>query len=279
MLILILLLSLSSSLAAYVEGYDRFIAPQTGKVIDLLHDAHVPEKRLSRRDFKHKSCSYIEKRLYPSEKRFMQALHVINENAPNKCDVVWEQGKHEGYEKVFIANAKRLVDEQLLHIHLIRADFSRDCFEELLLNKRRRVLHVTFEDPVPLSEAMIMQIKVNAGKDGWDAYKKYHKKTIDRLHDAFGKDHSNGVHFHEEDFYEHRAFDSLADIEMLSHILASSKPHVIVYAGGWHSQHIAKFLKKKLGYDHVASFYSRSDEIQPQVLDLIHSQYTQESRK
>jgi len=45
-------------------------------------------------------------------------------------------------------------------------------------------------------------------------------------------------------FDKNDCFDRLADIEMLSHILASDKKIIILYAGGWHCENILKFLQR-----------------------------------
>lgn len=276
-------LSMNSGLLADVVGYDRLYHPGTNKIIDLLHDDHVNERKLSNRDMRRKPCSYIEKKLFRTEKRFIKALRTLNEKAPGTVDVVWEHGIYKDADREFIGFSHRLVKGQFPNINWIASDISRDAFEELLYADGRRSLGkkfrgVSMNNPMPISDATMAAILTYSGDHAWAEYKKLHTKTVNRLKARFKRDYLNDVDFRERDFKGTKPFDALADLEMLAHILASNKPHVILYAGGWHADHIADFLSKKLGYTFLKEEYNRGDEISVSVLNLIDSACTDSSQ-
>ncbi len=276
-LLAVCLLAIPARMSAYITGYDRLFDHRTNKIVDILYDEHVQEKSLSERDIKKKGFNYIKNRLYKTERRFLDILATINTNAPGQVDLVWEYGLKDGGEDQFIGAGKCLVKKQFKNINFICADTSRDAFQELLLSDQNRHPNkqykgVSFQEPMPLPDVKKVDIFKNSGKDAWLAYEKLHADTIARVKAEYADDYLRGYDLSEEDFEEENAFDALADIEMLSHVLASPTSHVIVYAGGWHSRRISGFLKK-CGYKRLHRVSDGDGQVSPNALNRIGSGY------
>ncbi len=267
-------LGLSSVLRATVTGYDRFYNSTNNVLIDVLYDTHVHEDTISRKDFKYKPLPYLEERLYPTEKRLMQALRTLNEKAPGSVDVIWEHGIYSDLVEQFIGHSVRLVKEQFNNINFIASDMSRDSFEQLFIapgprHLNREVAGISMNNPMPLPDDRIAGIIANSGDRAWQEYEKYHKATIQNLQYYFSAPYLAGQEFVREKLGKSDHWCALTDIEMLSYILSSNKPHIIVYAGGWHSGNIAAFLEKNLDYKRVYSVHDHGYEIYERHLDLI----------
>lgn len=263
------------TLQATVTGYDRFYNSHNNAIIDVIYDTHVYEDKLSRRDFRVKSYSYIEQRLYPTEKRLMSALRKLNEDTPNCVDVIWEQGIYSDIVEQFLGHADRLVKDQFPHLNFIASDISRDAFEQLFnapgqRSLDREVAGVSINNPVPLPDERIAGIIANSGDLAWQEYKKYHAARSKAASDCFREFYLSGVKLEREDFRGYDRWNALTDIEMLSYILSSNKPHVIVYAGGWHSKNIALFLEK-IGCKRIYQAHDGGYELYEKHLDLLDS--------
>ncbi len=274
---LMLALSLCLGVRATVVGYDRFYNPATNTIIDLLYDAHVYQDKLSVRDFHRRPQAYIEERLYFTEKRLMQALRKLNDNTPGCVDVIWEEGIYnEDIVEQFIGHSKRLIKDQFQGLNFIASDITRDAFEQLFnahgpRHLDREVAGISMNNPMPLPDDRVAGIIANSGDVAWQEYEKYHKKTVQNLQAYFNPLYLHGTTFHRNELRKLHAWCALTDIEMLSYILSSNKPHIIVYAGGWHSRNIAAFLENNLKLKRVYSAHDGGYELYQGHLDLIDS--------
>lgn len=275
--LLVAALGLSSGLRATVIGFDRFYNPVTNTIIDVLHDIHVYQDKLSRRDFHVKSRSYIEERLFLTEKRLMKALRKLNEATPGCVDVIWEQGIYnEDIVEQFIGHSNRLVSQQFKGLNFIASDITRDAFEQLFnapgpRHLDREVGGISMNKPMPLPDDRIAGIIANSGDNAWKEYEKLHKKTIQNLQGYFNPLYLNGTKFGRNELRPSSFWCALTDIEMLSWILSSNKPHIIVYAGGWHSTNISAFLEFNLKLKKVYSADDGGYELYPGHLDILDS--------
>ena len=243
-----------------ISGYTRLYNPFNRTTIDILYDDHIPQTHLTLRDMKRASVLSIEKRLEQSERRFLQSLRVINKRPKGSVALVWEQGINTDAHTEFIGHSHRLVKNQFKNIRYVASDISRDAFEELVYTSQRRGKRVicsiygcSLENPLPLSKKQKESIVRNAGVKAWYEYKQFYAKTISSLKKHFGK----RKYCTFADFENNDLFDSLADCEMLSHILAAGECHIILFAGGWHSRNIAQFLQKRL---HCSLIYSSNPD-------------------
>ena len=63
------------------------------------------------------------------------------------------------------------------------------------------------------------------------------------------EDYRETAFFDSYDFFPTRAYDQIADLELLAHTLASDRCNVIVYCGGSHSACIVNFLRDHVGFE------------------------------
>ncbi len=266
----------------YVEGYDRLYHKDTKVVIDMLHDAHEGQKRLSRRDMTHKSFSYIKKRLYKTEARILDALTLIEQVDPHQVELVWELGKfHSPGDSAFLAHGHTLVKQQFPKLDFIAGDLSRDAFEDILLIKpARRPKDLTYSldgtsigTPVPLPNIRIKAIEKNYGTNGCQQFKKYFTTITKRATNYYKKGFLSGKRFKKSDFDRVSPFDALGDAEMLSYILSSEKKHIIVYCGGWHGDNLTEFLVKKMGFKLTHDAFNQGHELKVRDLASLDKDY------
>lgn len=262
----------SMALHGYIEGYDRLSNPKIHKVVDVLYDDHIIERGLSFRDMKSKPVPYIEQRLFKTEKQCMSSLRTLNKTNPGQVDLVWEHGLGGPDRALFIGFSDRLVKEQFPNLNWIASDICRDAFEILLFDDHRSSCRshcgVSVKEPLPIPDERHAAILKNSGELVLKEFKTLHTKTSQRCKGYFSEKYFSGISFNGCDVDYNKPFDALADVELISHILASDKPHVIVYAGGWHSDKIVRFLQK-VGYTLVSSVHSSYGEIPSSALKLI----------
>ena len=256
----------SIRLAAYVVAYDRLYSKDTNVVIDILHDDHATQRRLSRRDMLKKSFSYVKKRLYKTEKRILQALDRIQQVAPGKVDLIWELGLYsEPGDSAFLAHGHKLVKKQFPRLNFIVGDIARDALEDILLSRSGALTYTidgtSINNPVPLPKARMHSIKKRYGAKGWQSFKSFFTTTAKRVTKHFTRGFLAGKRYKHSYFEKLDSFDALCDIELVSHILSSEKKHIIVYCGGWHADNLTDFLMDKMGYDLTHEVYNRGREV------------------
>ncbi len=246
---------ISSELLCTVVGFDRLYNPRSKTVIDILHDSHDILVDLCPEDFLG-PLSIIESRLRQSELLVLRGLRKLNQDTPGRVDVIWEHGydKETGAEsRVFIGLSKRLVRVPYPKLNFIASDKNRALLEVLFKEipaERRYVTSekngVSIDKPLlPISREKKEAIILNTGEEGWAAFEKLYHATSQELKDGFTDPYMRGEDFRRPLAKNYPAFCAITDIEMLSNILASTKPHVIVYAGFWHSRNIVRFLRDR----------------------------------
>ena len=277
------LILLSGSALAEVKGYRHLYNPQTNTVIDLLHDGHTAQKDLSLQDLTRLSFNEIKAQLFQTEQRMLDAFAVLNAQAPGMVDIIWEDSSRRSSDgsmswspedTALLRLSKELVKDQFPHLNLIQSDVSRD---------RLRVLYdmaddmvdeldgISLGDPLPISDHEIASIIANYGYQTYQAFEQLRKQTIDRLADRYLDDYLNG---RRHKSFDHKIFHAVCDVEMLRNILSSRKPHIILFAGGWHSHNIYKFLTRQAGFKEVGTPYEEiNGEIPAKCLDLLDANF------
>ncbi len=273
------LVLVGSSTYPIVMGYDHLYNRKTGTTIDILYDSHNSQKRLSVDDMERLSYEEIKPELYPTEQRVLEAFKVLNTKAPGQVDIVWEQGFNtEGDDSAFLGFPEKLVINRFRNLNVILSDMCRDAFEKLLLKRKfkkrkKSVKGVSFANPLPVATTVLNQIARTYGNGVRQAFVQLRKQMIDDLADRFLKRFKKGKKFKPRDF-ENGAFNGMADCEMLSNILSSSKKHIIVYCGGWHSEGIRDFLVHYAGFEPVGNQVRERDyEMDPRDLAPLDQQY------
>ncbi len=265
-----LLLSSSISLKGYLIGYDRLYCRKNNVTIDILHDDHQSQRRLSRKQMERKPFSYVKSRLYKTEMRILDALANIQSVRPEAVELVWELGKfHVAGDSAFLAHGHNLVRKKFTKLRFVAGDLARDAFEGILLerpsrrskNLNYRIDGTSIGKPVPLPDNRIKAIERNYGQDKCQLFKGYFDTTAQRATKHYKKGFLRGKRFKKADFKRQSRFHTLGDIEMLSYVLASKKKHIILYCGGWHADNITEFLVKKMGFRLTHEVYNDGYEI------------------
>ena len=258
--------------AIAISGYDRLYNPFNGRTIDILYDDHIPQAHLSTSDMEKAHLATVEKLLDPGERRFLQMLRILNKQPKGSTALIWEQGINTDANSEFIGHSHRLIKNQFKNIRYVASDISRDAYEALVYCSQRRGRRVSqciygcsLDNPLPLSSEKKNSIVHHSGVKAWHEYKKFYAKTITSLKKHFAK----RKYCTFADFENNDIFDSLADSEMLSHLLAASEKHVIVFAGGWHSHNIVNFLKKRLNCSLTYSTHPQGRQVAISALERI----------
>ncbi len=237
----------------YPCGYTQLYRAGTRTTVDVLYDLHVEERGISLDQLDRVSASYqaFKKRLFESEKQVLHALERLNVTAePQSIDLIWEcYAAYRPGAPEFISYGKA-IKSFFKNLHFIYGDTCRDngfCglfkvkFDGEVIQFPNRA-GSTFESPVPLSADRIKKIVLNSGQVTWLNFKHYYEETMKKARDHF-KPFQKHVIDYERLFDNNEHYDALADVEILSNILASDKKRIIVYIGGWHSASIVPFLK------------------------------------
>ena len=221
----------SGSVQGYAVGYTRLYNATLKKSVDIVFDAHMWEKDLSDYEFRTLPVQEIKKRLYPTERNFLETVERIDssKNASSTA-LVSETRGYDVKTNVFLAHFIKLFSKRLDAITYVDADKVRHSH----MNSSFKVSKKAF----PLTSGSIIQMICNAGQSSWRSYYDLYQKTFDK-----------GYSY--PDFWD---LAKIADVEMLLHVLALPHSHVIVYCGGWHAGNIAQFLKEKAGYTVVYAY-------------------------
>ena len=273
--------SLTGSLNLFgLCGFDRLYNPYNNTIIDLLSDSHARQDALSSDDMHELPFYEIEQLLYPTERRFLQALRVLNTQNYPSVAVVWVQDAYDNADDQFIGFSGKLVQDRFEKLKFYGSDQCRAFFWGLMCKKpqgrtlERSVYGVSFKDPMPLPYERRVKIFQNSGEKAWDAYEKLRKDTIAAIHTLYGEDYLCGKEFKRKDFKDVDAVDSLTDSEMLSYILASGEKHIIVVAGGWHINNIYDFLTEKIGCELQHSSKTLHGSVPLKDFDLIEENFS-----
>ncbi len=218
----------SGSVQGYAVGYTRLYNATLKKSVDIVFDCHMWEKDLSPYEFRTLPVQEIKKRLYPTERHFLESVERIDssKNASSTA-LVCETRGYDVRANVFLAHFIKLLAQRLSVITYVDADKVRNSYK--CSNFK------ACEKAFPLSSGRIIQMICNAGKSSWRSYYDLYQKTFDKTYSYPG-------------FWDQCR---IADSEMLLHVLALPHSHVIVYCGAWHAGNIAQFLKEKAGYAEI----------------------------
>ena len=250
------LLSYSPLLKSYAYGYTRLYRPDTQTTVDLVYDEHSAAKKLSHYDMDVLLCDDIKQGLYASERALLESLERLNQAHPHDVTVVWETSPGASYRDVqLLTYPQRLIANRLRNIHFVHSDTWRQDYPRRLLS----LLSGNSLLPLIDRNAIIQE----SGPHGWDEYHGLLQKTTRKIiaqygplkgilptsqrGDATWTDH---VYCHNNNNY---TYAELADLEMLSHVLASPHHHIVLFAGGFHCENIAHFLQSSAGYHEVHS--------------------------
>ncbi|MBA3752187.1 hypothetical protein H0X06_05365 [Candidatus Dependentiae bacterium] len=250
------MLNLSFSVDAFVYGYTKLYRGRTQTTVDLLYDVHIGVPHITIHDFFKLDLNYAKRKLYPTEQKCCDFLQEWGKDC-RRMDLIWEASTCD-YEystprtPCFIGLAPFFKFDKISFICFISADrYRRTGFTSLFSITENgekvtdpNLIGCTFENPAPLELTTIAAIKRSSGFSTWLNYKAFYDKTVGDLKDYF-RPFYYGRHVleYQKHFTQNNLYHAMCDIEILSHILASNAKRVVVYAGGWHCENIAKFLK------------------------------------
>ncbi len=279
---------------SYVYGYTRLYRAPTGTgegtTVDLLYDCHQPND-LSINEMESLPIPTIKKELHPSELRVLEALEKINTSPLAKSvALIWENAT-EGVprDSSFIAYSHRLIRRRLRKIAYLYADTSRArvamaCMQGKSffwgLDPEYTYRGISFRNPIHLCKGRIRKIIARSGKQAWKQLNSLRIRAVSSFKNCgieefekylkMQEKGSGFAFFHERVFL---AFCKLADVEILSHILATSKKRIIVYCGGLHAENIESQLIDLFKFTCEFSYGGRlpvfgrlPDELEPEIL-------------
>ena len=255
------ILCCSAKVYAYPYGYTRLYRSDTQTIVDIVYDTHVATKKLSHYDMDVLLCDDIKQGLYASERALLESLERLNQAHPHDVTVVWETSPGASYRDVqLLTYPQRLIANRLRNIHFVHSDTWRCDYPKSILSLfdgtslRHRVN----------SQAIIDQ----SGQHAWEQYCALMDQTTRKVTALYSplknsvRNSCRGDSTYMAHFCQNYTFAELADLEMLSHVLASPHHRIIVYAGGFHAINIANFLQASAGYQLVRSVV---DVYQPEI--------------
>ncbi len=238
-LILLLGCMYSPFTRAYVYGYTRLYRPDTQTTVDLLYDVHIKEA-IRFKELADESYAGIKKRLFPSEKRVLEAFERLNRSSSSVA-IVWESSRTLPWRSPYFVNySDFLVAQRFLHLSFSHADSCRRHFEKAC-REGRTVAGCSFANPFPITQAMKSALTAYNGHQVWRAYTALRAQTLSNIQQYGAHAFRNHRQAHPIAF---AAWSALTDLEMLTHILTSPKKHIIAYCGGAHLMTVAAFLKE-----------------------------------
>jgi hypothetical protein len=269
----------TADIKAYVYGYTRFYRPDTQKTIDLVYDRHVSTENLSHDAMHNYLCDEIKQGLYRSEKVLVDSLEHLNQVHPHDTTVIWEHAGPQFYPKEvhLLSYPDRLVIGRLRNLKFVSSDTWRHEYPACIMSVLGgSSLH---------SRVNRNEIIENSGYEVWQKYQAAVKATQNRLVNTYSPHRELVARSkHNDDLYKDLFFardpySEIADLEMLSHILASSHRRIVLFAGGAHSERIANFLMENTSYELVHSVIDRHyTELDPTELKRIAVDHTQQHK-
>jgi hypothetical protein len=238
--ILVLMLSFSP-LKAKMYAYTRLFHPENRTTIDILFDRHT---------------AHPKKQLFISEAKLDGVLTTLNE-CGEEVDIVWEYDEGQALEYMtkvdvpFILKYPFHIKENLTRLHFIAADRSRYSGYAGLFNWELpasikpyvNTQGSTFEEPFPFGIERQRLVEERAGALVLKNYRALYAQIVAELTEKFypaymtrstlknGRENATDSPFHK-----------IADLEMLYHILVSSKKRIVVFCGGRHAARMVSFL-------------------------------------
>lgn len=232
-----------------------------------MYDEHSAAKKLTFEDMSTLLCDDIKQGLYPTEKVLVESLERLNQTYPHDATVIWEIAPDARYSVVnLLAHPHRLIENRLQNIHFVNSDSWRQDYPRSLLS----LVNGNSLLPRINRDAIIQQ----SGPHSWEKYYALLQKTTGKIIAQFEplkgmiRTSRRGDAISTAHVYFSYTYAELADIEMLSHILASPHHRIVLFAGGFHCQNIAHFLETCAGYHMVHSAvnpYSHSSKRYPEI--------------
>ncbi len=247
---ILLALSFSNAILGYARGYTEMYRPYTNTTLDVIYDVHINEIGVTTDEILNQPLSTLKHRLYPTEARIVDGLDKLNWLAPDKSiDLVWE-GRPDTIplDPVFLG-CKNQVKDTFTRLNFIYGDSYRRDFEDSWSWNTHGIRSSmtgpsSFESPVPLSFEMISKIITHSGEQAWAGFKRYYDEKIAAIKNYYRPWYQTDTFMYSQThFRDNYLYHSIADLEFLSHILASDKKKIVLYAGGWHCDNIVEFLK------------------------------------
>jgi hypothetical protein len=229
-------------------GYARLYHQKSGAAVHLIYDRHDRIANLTDSEMWLAPYEQVKSKLYRSEQHILTLLETLNGQAPaNSVEVIWESHPRMfsgGYYPQFIVMGERFVKEQFTNLSYIHADTCRATGLFGLLTIKDfsycNLSNVSFSNPVPLPDERQIRIIQNS-KVCYDQYARLRQDTVQKLK-VLESGAKNNVSFVRHAVVTDPTMVAVTDLEMLSHILASSKKKILLYAGSHHCENIRKFL-------------------------------------
>jgi len=254
--------------------------PDTQTTLDIVYDVHIPTN-LSHNDLELSLCDDIKQGLYSTERVLVDSLERLNQTHQGETSVVWEHTRKPNLIPVHVhllSSPQRLIWNRLKNLHLIASDGWRNdyphCIHALLNGGS---LHKRVD-----RQAIIRQSGIGA----WEKYQRFMYDTTSRLISSYGRYKNRiatsrlGDTTYEDIFIKQLVpYSELADLEMLSHILASPHERIVLFAGGAHCERIVEFLLANTTFQGVHSVVDADlKEISAYELELIAQDYVPHRR-
>ncbi len=111
----------------YLTGYSRLYNSETKKSVDIVYDRHISEVQLTARDFQTLPVDEIKQQLYPTERRFLETVEIINasDDAEATAIVGETDGKDYRYGANLLSYLNSLVADRLHNLTYVDADMTR----------------------------------------------------------------------------------------------------------------------------------------------------------
>jgi len=198
-LILVMGLSIHVPSKAYVTEYACATeVGDQGREIHFLYDDHVGVNGVSPRRMQRQSIDSFKHNFFSTERGFLDVLQSINQTpAARSIDVIWESstpGYTDEGANEFIAYGSTIIQREFRNLNLIHADLARGRFEAPFLHgfdKRRDA--AIYNDPVPLPQQRVTNMKRNSGTQLFNSYMGYYNASLADLKMRFKPHYDNNA--------------------------------------------------------------------------------------
>jgi hypothetical protein len=275
----VFILFVKTSSEAYVSGHSKFFRDSTQTTVDLLYDTHVeydfiPRTKTGKVDIAAKN---LLSRVHPTERKVMAIFDHFSAAIPGSIDVIWEiGGQRTPYNSEFIGFAPFIL-ERNKGLNVIRSDYWRNSFDSLFNYNDgtyfQNSVGSTFENPFPLAQSRVDRINLQSGAQAQSFFLHQHAQLTREILEVYrplgiaSKKTGLNFEYHFDNDFHHQ----IADIELLSNILASDKKRILVYAGGWHCENLTRILPA-YGFREVCSNFGHPtnyDQLPVRLLDHV----------
>lgn len=259
------LLALFSCTAVYQQingypyGYTKLYRDSTDTVVDLIYDVHINRAGQS----VYSSYDHMKQAAWPTERYVLNAFEHLNSHTPYSIDLLWESSPtRQIYDAKLISNT-RFLNWRFPRLLFKHSDTWRHDYANLFFRNGVLRYGVSFNKPVALNYSLRAQIAAQAGPSVLNSFESYANGVDGDARHYFRPFYEKNVkcdgehdHFWEQHCHNNNKWHTIADAEMIAHILGSDKPRIILYAGGAHCERIVPFLKRhgyRVTHDHVES--------------------------